>query len=399
MSFSFFRPKSELGIIFDIGSASVGAGLVRFQKGVPPHILYTHREKIPMQKEKEIDPDRFFKDMVTTLSKVNHIMQTDGLSHLKFTPFGSLRAKHVTYVFRSPWSATQTHIATIDKPAPFVFTKTLVDNILAEQEKQFAFNDKLAVIERRVVQITLNGYALAMPYGRKTRHAEVSVFMSLLPKMVIEESTQAAVTTYHPKDTRIHSFPLVSYSMIRDVFHDVSDFILLDVGGELSDISVVKKGLLLETTSFPSGKHFLTRTVAAALATSYDEAKSILILHFKGHADVAVSAALEPILKKASSEWLGALDKALAELSGALSLPQRLFAIIDGDLVPFFMLALKEEKVRQFGVFDTPFIVTLLNPDKFKALVTSSAHAERDSYISLIAAFTGRTGALEGEKR
>jgi hypothetical protein len=394
--FSFFSPKSELGIVFHIGSSSIGAGLIRLKKGEIPHIIYSLREDIPFHEK--IEPEKFLADMADTLKKVNLRVAKEGIVHLKFTEFGSLKIKHVYYVFASPWSVTQTKVATIKKTEGFVLTKEMVDHIVEEQEHIFEketlgredLGDRLTAIEKRVIQIKLNGYETADPFGKRTESADISLFVSLIPKSVLDKVFDISMTTYHPKDTNAFSFPLASFSTIRDVFGSMKDFMFIDIGGELSDLSVVKDGLILETTSFPLGRHFLVRRISKAFATSIEEAASLVRLYHEGNADGTLEEKLKPVIDKASEEWLAAFNASLSSLAEKMTLPSSLFALINNDFVNFFMRALQDEKVSEFGVNDVPLSVTLINHDKLKSAVMFSKNADKDPFIAILTAFVGR---------
>lgn len=397
--FSFGRPKTDLALIFDIGSSSVGAALALLEKDAPTRVFYTVRETISLAETPE--PERFFRDMLAALARVNAAVLKDGFRHIHLPKKrGSHRIKHVAYVFSSPWCVTQTKIIGIDRKKSFAFTKNFVARIVAEHEKRFGLAtinarssdlaDRLTVLERRIVHVSLDGYHVAQPYGKKARQAEISLFMSLAPKPVIDRISEVSLTTFHPRDTKMFSSPLVAFSMVRDSFHDIDDFTFLDLGGEISEVSVVKGGLILETVSFPSGFRSLVRTVAWSLKTSYGEAESLLRLHADGHADAVAKGRLSTALQAASDEWSSALRMALSRLAHKSSLPRELFINADSDLVHFFISSIKEQKADHFGDDGGPFCVNLLKPDNFKGAVTFAPHARKDVSLALAAAFLGR---------
>ena len=402
--FSFFsKDKTELGVVFNIGSSSVGAGLVKFHHDKVPEVVYTVRELIPYQET--VSPERFLDDMVNTLGIANTRIHKEGLVHLRFTEYGSRKIRHAFYAFSSPWAASQTKIASTENPEPVTITRAMVQELISKAEIAFEaevidpknnpeFQNKLSIIENRVIQTRVNGYETSNPYGKKAHRVDISFFISLVPKMVIDRVSDASLGALHPRDTRFTSAQLASYSALREIFSKYDDFILLDIGGEISDVSVIKKGLILETASFPLGRNFLTRRISRALSLTNDGALSLLRLYYGGNADSQTSESLRSVLDNASREWVGALHTTLTQISGTLSLPQDLFLMISGDSTPFFIRAVKEEKLSQFGVVDVPFRVTLVNHEILKQYISFSSSAVKDPSLALITIFASRTLGL-----
>jgi len=397
---SFFsKDKTELGVVFDIGSSSVGVGLVKFKRDKAPQIIYTARKSIPYQES--VTPERFLVDMIKTLDSVHELVHKEGLAHLKFTEYGNHKIRHAFYAFSSPWAASQTKIASVEHKDSIIVTHDMIDDIIMKAEKTFEaevvdpekssdFKSKLTIIEKRVIQIRLNGYEIRNPYNKEAKNVSVSFFISLVPKVVTDSVSEASLGALHPRDTHFVSSQLASYSVLKDTVSGQDDFVLLDVGGEVSDVSVVKDDLILETASFPLGKNFLIRRVSRALAVTNDGALSLIRLYYSGHADKEVSESMRPVLENASREWIGALHTVLTQITGNLSLPQELFIVLNGDLTPFFMKAIREEKVSQFDVVEVPFRVTLVNHDLLKQYVSFSPSAKNDSNIALLTIFTSR---------
>lgn len=395
MSFSF-KSQSDLGLIFHIGSSSIAAGLVRYDQGKVPHVIYTLRELIRYQEN--LDPERFFQDMLETLRVVNERLAKEGLAHLKFTELGELRVKHVFYVFSSPWSVSQTKVATLTKPEGFVLTEAMVEQIIDEQEKAFEaetvgnanLKDALKAIEKRVVQVKLNGYEIISPYGKRAKRADVSVFVTIVPKAVLDRVFDISVTTYHPKDTQVSSMSLAFYSIIRDMYPDNNEFMLLDIGGEVSDLLVVKDGLIVNSSSFPLGRNFIVRRIAKLMGVTAEEAASMVNLYHEGHIDPTVEVQLKPDITQASDEWMTGLRNVFARLSQQMSLPTNIYVLSYNDFAHFFMKALLNEKINEFGLDDLTLSAVLVNHDKLKPLVTFGKHADKDPFIGMLSAFAKR---------
>lgn len=385
---SLFSPKPQFGIIFDIGPSSVGAGLARFKKSDVPQVIYSARESFPLREM--VDAKRFFKDMLAALKRVNEKILKES---------AGMKISHVVYSLSSPWSSAQTKIVSVKKSKPFILDKKALARIIAEQtvilEKRgmgsaLNLSEKLSVIEKRIVDIKLDGKVVAHPEEFKASKADISFFLSLTPKMVIDEITDSAMQTYEPKDTKVFSFPLVAYSMTRDLFHGVHDFISLVIGGEISDVSVVHDGLILETASFPFGSHFLVREVAKAFSASLGEAESILALYSKGHGTEVMTEKVEAVLAFAQNKFTDALNETVAGFSVNKPLPKNLFVTIDGSIADFFIKCLRANPKLD---------VTLLNPERLRDLVIFFPRVRKDPFIALITAFVNKSHALEVNKK
>ena len=259
--FSFSRSKPGLIALFDIGSSSVRGGLVSIKKGKAPHIEFTTRERIPLSVD--LSPKRLFSGMIDALNRANTSM-------IKAT--NGKRVNQVVYAFSSPWSATQTKVVTIEKTKPFILTKKMIDDVIDDAEKKFeeesigktndGTGDKLVTMERRIIQVNLNGHGVESPYEKKSNRADISFFTSIIPRSVLDKVSDTSLIAYHQKDPHLFSFPLIAFSLLRDTYKDVHDFVFLDIGGELTDVSIIKDDLIVETGSFPLGMNFLVRKVS-----------------------------------------------------------------------------------------------------------------------------------------
>jgi hypothetical protein len=187
---------------------------------------------------------------------------------------------------------------------------------------------------------------------------------------------------------------MTPFSLRKDIpmFHNTDDFVFLDVGGEISEISVVKKGLMLETASFPAGFRSLVRKVARDFAVTYAEAESLLKIHADGNADENLKAKILPVIAEATKEWSATFHALLSELSTRVSLPQNLFANANSDLAHSFIHGIENEKISQFGIQEVPFVVTFLSPDALRDSVVFASGVSRDLSLALIIGFVGRSG-------
>ncbi|MEK7607666.1 MAG: hypothetical protein AAB484_01940 [Patescibacteria group bacterium] len=377
---SFFSPKSELALIFDIASSSVGAGLVRLARNEPARVIHSIREVIPYQTT--IDPDRLFRDMIEVLKKVYGDIIKQGVTHLTGSEFRHVKIGRIFYSFASPWSATQTKTLSIKRNEPFVFTHELLNNLMLDEEEKFKKEAivtrrvspaVLSVIERRIIQTRLNGYDVRDPFDKRAREADISYFSGIVPKLVLDKTMEVCHVSHTSKNIKAYTFSLIAYSAIRDAFPKENDFIHIRIGGEISDVSVIEDGLIMASASFPSGQNNVIRKIAENLNMTKEETFSFLNLYMKDHAKIVSGDRSEIVISRFMNEWVVSLRAVLEKLENSMFLPQKLFLIMDGELTDLFVKALETDMTNNSNITDTAFNVTLLDTP----IVLISAFAER----------------------
>jgi cell division ATPase FtsA len=280
--FSLFqKPDEEIAVVFDIGSGSIGAALVRFSAHGIPTTLFSHRE--PLTFQHSVTSRRLLSSMTKLLKNVADHVQKEGLSHLHRSLLGTPRIQHVFCIFTSPWYVSQTKTMTISKEKPFLITKNSVQDILSKQEDELLkelgegkyerqFGSNLKVLERKVIHTSLNGYEVGDPVGKRGREFEVTFFVSFISKDVSDAVEAVLRKAFHFKEFECYSSALSLTTAIRDVFPNDQSFLIADITGEVTDISFISKGVLLETSSFPLGRSMLIRSVVDELVVPPDVA-------------------------------------------------------------------------------------------------------------------------------
>ena len=373
-----FKKRPEFDVVYHVGTSSVGVGVVELTQDALPKVVRSVRESIPYRED--VVSERFVTDMLDTLKRTNERLVKN---------LGPIHIKHAYYIFSSPWVATQTKTVTIKEKKPFTLTKGLVEKTVASYGPK-EIDNKLSILEKKVVDIKLNGYPLADPYGKKATTADISIFLSYIPKDLFKKVVDMAHSTYHAKDTKAFSCALASFSAIRDSFHEENDFMFLDIGGELSDLTIVKGGLIIETGSFPLGGHFLIRALKTALSISTEEAVSLARIYEEGTVEHSFEQKLKPVMDQTSIDWARRFHVALTKISNGTILPMKLFVVIHNDFENFFTRALGEGLTSISETSMVPMSVTFVAPDALKSSVVFDSSVEKDPFIAIVSAFVGK---------
>lgn len=385
--FSGSKKEGELALVFDVGSSSVGGALFFIQKSRAPKIIISLREQITL--EDKIDPDRFLLSTIKSLEIVASKISLAGLG----------APSRIFCVLSSPWYASQTRIIKLEKNTPFTFTTKLADDLI---QKETAFfkeehlsnylkaGNKVRHLEFKSMKTLLNGYSTSKPVGQKAKELEMVIFVSMGAEQVLEKIEEVVFRHFHSKEVKYSSFITASFTVARDMFIHQEDFLLIDIGGEMTDISMIKKDVLRESASFPLGRNFLVREVSSSLKCTLDEAKSFVSLYKDNHADGSLTQKLEPIMSKSKKEWLKNFQESLAHLSNDISIPAIVFITVEEDLAQFFSDIIKTEQFNQYILTESKFQIIYLSTKMLHEVADFEENVVRDPFLIIESVYINR---------
>ena len=372
------KNKEKLMLVFDIRSSSAGGALFLMQKSGIPKIIFSVREPIILQET--LDVDKFLSSTVKSLEIVADKVYKAGMG----------KPEAVFCVLSSPWHISQTRIARLEKNTPFLFTSKLALDLikkeiaLFEEEYSAKYKDvKNAVrsIEFKNIKIMLNGYETPNPLDQKAKELEMAVFISISPEQVLRKIEKTVEKFFHFKNIKFSSFSLASYTIVRDIYAHNEDFLLVDIGGEVTDIALAKKNALRESISFPLGYNFIARRIASFLHLPLNEARSLFSLFKDGHASESMAKKFIPVIDKLKMEWLNKFQESLANLSNDISIPSTIYVAVDKDEADFFCQIIETEQFSQYSLTDSKFKVIFLSTEIFHSMAEFKSNTIRDTFL------------------
>ncbi|MEI6580653.1 MAG: hypothetical protein WCO07_00605 [bacterium] len=377
--FSKQKEESKLALVFDLGSSSVSGALFWMKRDGAPQIIFSIREPIVL--EEKIDFNKFLSETLKTLEIVASKASISGLgAPTKFF-----------CVLSSPWYSSQVRNISLKKNTPFIFTSKLADELIQKESSLFKeeylkneqSENQVRPIELRNMRTMLNGYATSKPLNQKTKDIEMAVFVSMSPEKVLIGIEDIVEKHFHQRDVKFSSFVLASFTVARDMFIHQDNFSLVDIGGEITEISLVKKDALCSSSSFPIGYNYFVRELSARLKCSLDEAKSYISLYNDNHASVTTEKKLKPIIEKLKLEWLAQFQKALVFLSNDISVSSTIFMTVDEELAEFFAETIKNEQFNQYAFTESKFRVVYLGTQMLHGIAEYKKDIKHDSFITI----------------
>jgi cell division ATPase FtsA len=379
--------KNELALVFNVGSSSVGGALISTQSSGIPKIIFSVNE--PIKVEEAIDIDRF---LILTIQSLLTVVKKVYEAHLG-------APTKIFCVLSSPWYTSQTRIISYKKNTPFVFTTKLADSLIQKEISIFEEEHKLKYkeiensvrpIELKNIKTILNGYETSNPLNKQAKELEMTVFVSIAGEQVLKKIENEIGKYFHSNSIKFFSFAMASFAVVRDMYVDKENFLLVDIGGEITDISMVKKNILRESITFPLGRNFLIRGVASEMGCTLDEADSLISLLKDGHAEEKVLNKLSSVLDSLRKEWLKNFQDSLANISKDISVPSTIYIAIDKDLAGFFLETIKTEQFSQYTLTESKFEVTFLDAQTLHGLAMFEETALRDPFLIIDSIYINR---------
>lgn len=390
---SLFKKKQNTKrmIVLDVGSGTVGGAIVScpHERGVPAHptIEKTYRSTITVNGDVTF-PNLLDATLVSIRSCLSNLIAGE-----KNIP------NKINLVVSSPWHASQTRIVTLSKQVAFNFSQKLHDDLQNKELKTFedeykakfdSLGDEVVILEKITMNAKLNGYTVDNPIGKSATSVEFALFISMAPKKVLEKMDHALRDVIHHADIQYHSSIFSVFTTMRDTFADTKDFLIVDIGGELTDISFVEADVILENASFPCGRNHYSRIVQAELGKSPDETNTLLSLFRDGALEANLQPVLEKAIKKAESVWIKSFSQALATLSSDIFIPPNIFILVDDEHEKWVKGALDDEALMPYQIAGEKFNVIVIRLPLFKEWLTYFPGATYDVYMGMLALYITR---------
>jgi hypothetical protein len=390
------REKEEISLLIDIGNGSITGALVLFSIGSLPKILYNTKKSFSAAEKS--DAPKLLSDMAETLEEILKNITTDGLGsallHIR-----NRRLAHVMISLHSPWFMSKTKHINISKDTPFIISKAFVKDITEKEEKIFEDEltkdytlekgDSFEILEKSVVNAKINGYTLRDSIGKTTNFFDAFLFISVTGEKIIGKVYDVILKYTHiPKEKiLVHTFPLASFSVVRDIFENTKDFLLVDIAAEATDITLVQNDVIVHGVVLPSGRNFILREIAKKFNTPLEVAESTLRLYKSDKIDNSTIEAIQEILVNIEREWAIYLENALIELSPSIILPSRVYITSDDDVAQIFMDFIKLSKTDATSLFRKNVDIIRINEETLKSFLDKNSAPQVEEAITILVTF------------
>ena len=360
------RTKKRI-LAVDLDSSYISV-LYLERNGTVSEEIFSARE--PIRGKEAMDPEQFLYHSLSALKSVL------GQVFAKRLPLPD----KILCLLSSPWYVSEVRKIRLARKVPFIFTAKLADELFRSEAKRLQKvyvqveniekRAELEPIEMKTMKTTLNGYTASSPLGRKAKELELSVFVAMAPREVLEKIRNTTNGYFTAPSLKFASSCFASFSAVRNLFPE-SDFLLVEVDGEITDLSLVKKGELCGFMSFPFGYEFFPRRLSELLNISHAEAVSLLSLLSRGQAERSVGRRTALAMKEVQKEWREEFERSLSGITEEIAVPFSVILSTVPEFSVFFQKTISQEQSHQYDWAESKFRVTFLSKSALRSLYLS----------------------------
>jgi len=330
------KQKERLVAVFDIGSGSVGGALVKIpaEDLKNPIIVFSTRNEIVFHKE--LDFNTLLDDTNEALNKTAEELYQSN----------SGAPDEIFCVLSSPWYVSESRMIKIEKSVPFVLhkhyadelVKKEIDSLLVFYNKKFSkSNSEPELIEYQVLSVFLNGYQVDDPINKKAKRVEMNIMASLSPKICISKIKETLLKTFHRRKVTFSSFTNLAFIGIQKKYINLNSYVLVDIGGEITDVNVISNGVLSHTISFPFGRRTFFRFLSNKLGKDISEIRPLFAMYMSDVLEKEEKEKMRLVLDSITQTWGEAFLESVKSLPQKTStLPSTLFLITSVDILKWF---------------------------------------------------------------
>ncbi len=274
---------SSYGAIIDIASGTIGIGIVASRKGDPlPHLIYSHRAS--MRISEHTGEEENLRRIREVLLSACLLLSQEGNTALRAYD----RRARITKLFvtcSSPWSYTIARNVHYESDEPFEVTPSIINDLVQSAEAEMVSHVQeisktreggFEIVESATVDIHINDYPVHSPLRQKGVSLELSHIAGLIPTEILEALHEVQDKLFPNTELRTHTYMLIMYCVLRDLFPRLSSSCIIDVTGEATEFGIVENNLLIENTFVGVGSSSFVRSIMETTKKPVTDIHSII---------------------------------------------------------------------------------------------------------------------------
>ncbi len=288
----------------------------------------------------------------------------------------------VHVVLASPWFDANVKTLTSKSEKQSSISHATVARVVANER---AKNQSPHPIESMPITVTVNGYRTRIAKPLSGTAVAITVYESHGDSQGVEFITSALRAEFPKASTDFHTTPIVYGETLMRLIDDEHG-ILVDVGGELSDVTIFTKRSIGHVGFVPEGSRSIARAIAGTSGSLADIQSRLAMLARQELVAKDAQALMESV-QKSSEAWQKGLSDIMVEAGKTIPVPHHIFLVGERDELEWLTLVLTNGTILDASHIQRSRAPTVLGADFFKNALSFGEDAHFDSSLALDALF------------
>ncbi|HMO78605.1 MAG TPA: hypothetical protein PJ997_00235 [Candidatus Paceibacterota bacterium] len=374
----------KLKIVLDFRSASVGGAIVIESKEDRPKVIYTKRHYV--ETEMSFDQNVFIKKLIKSFDLVLKDIKEIGIkNNSKYQSENSV--SEVFCCFSSPWYKLKLKNFNFTQDKKTKFTEKTLKNLLDKNNTEIT--SKECLIENKILSVSLNDYEISNPFGKYFEKAKISFYEGYISKKLSDLIIKKIEDAFLPKKISLNSHPFVILSVIKNTFPSTDSFVLIDIGGETTDLSLYKNSVLKSVVTFPKGNNFFIRELIKKYKIEQKQIFSEIELFYDKNMNQEAFSEKINFLNSLKDQYISEISKFMEKKWINEITPGIIFLTTDLQISEFTQSILKSKDFyfKTLKINSEP-IIHIINQKNIPDLCLYQDDINKDPLISIIANFS-----------
>ncbi len=394
--FSLGQNKIRYGVLIDIGSGSVLVSIIASDPAKTyPDIIWSKREYTPLRHINQVADSA--KSVMTSLMNVLMTLDSEGRKTF-FEKTGQHKLHNIQVAISAPWSYTVTKTISYQNNEEFEVSFTLIEELLrtAQQKAQEEMleNEKvnnlgLEIVARTTIQVMANGYPVEITGKQKALSLKVAEASAVVQEYLIKAIDDLQEKVFPGTNLKKYSFMLPYFYIIRDLNSTTSEYCLIDVTYESTEIGIVRDGVLNYCTHTPYGSFSIAREISNTLSVPLAEAYGYLCNQDFSSYIIKYTEKQKKEIEQIIESYRMHLAEIFKETGDSLSIPKRIYLHSDLKTESFFNKQIAEAATLATGAQHAVYDVTteLLTKHYPNEIANALKASEQDTALLISAQF------------
>ncbi len=365
-------------LLLDIGTETIKAVVLQEEKGkfsVSKSFL-SYIDEFTVLNTRDFELDIIQKAIIKTVEMVAGEEGTKPLGVVASLPCTIIRGEilHQALIRDNPRRI-------IDKKEELEINKNIVEKAQSEVIQNFSrksgiLPEDIKLQTFKILEIRDDGYEISYLHGFTGTKMDFKVLATFLPKHYLERFNRIF------KSLNIKFFDLVhtAQSLIKFVDRAKMSALLIDIGGEMTQIFFAKNGKLENITEFKMGSYVFVSAISKKLGITIDEARSLKERYIRGLLSKDVQVKIREIFSPYATQWFGALKEKIKEMG--ILIPPNILLFGGGSEFPEIADIITKGDWGDFPLISPPQTRTIL-PSDLKGIETFNAELNNPQYTPL----------------